>query len=438
MRNGQGRESAWGGGRLRRLLVWAPRGRREQLREVAERHGSGETLTLSAETDAGPVDLLLIHAPNRNAGALLGELGEIDGVHISVFPHGVLVLGPPPEEAPQQVREVTLLSPLEIFLGGLQSIGSWRGFLGYAACGGLVAWIGLFTNTVYLLTAAMLISPFAGPAMNAAIATARGDHRLLARSLGRYLAALAVAIATAATMTLLFGQRTATRQMVDTSTISTAAVVLPLVAGLAGALSLSQSERSSLVSGAATGILVAASLAPPAGMVGMAAVIGEWAMVRAGLFLLGLQILGINLSGALAFRLVGLGPEGSRYARGRGPVQKASLLATLLALAGFLAWQFAGSPELQHATLAQRAETAAQEVVDGSGDARLVQANASFTRPNIPGPDTLFVTAHVQRTSTSPPGREVEEELARRIQRELLRRMPDVSPVVSVTALDPP
>ncbi len=37
-----------------------------------------------------------------------------------------------------------------------------------------------------------------------------------------------------------------------------------------------QSERSSLVSGAAVGMQVAASLAPPAGLVGMAIAIGRW------------------------------------------------------------------------------------------------------------------------------------------------------------------
>lgn len=55
--------------------------------------------------------------------------------------------------------------------------------------------------------------------------------------------------------------------MLQNSQISIAAVLLPLAAGAAGALNLFQSERSSLVSGAATGMLVAASLAPPAGII---------------------------------------------------------------------------------------------------------------------------------------------------------------------------
>jgi uncharacterized membrane protein len=92
------------------------------------------------------------------------------------------------------------------------------------------------------------------------------------------------------------GQRIASEQMISTSMISSVTVLLPLVAGAAGALNLSQSDRSSLVSGAATGMLVAASLAPPAGTIGMASAIGEWDLVRTGVFVLLLQLVGINLS----------------------------------------------------------------------------------------------------------------------------------------------
>jgi hypothetical protein len=57
--------------------------------------------------------------------------------------------------------------------------------------------------------------------------------------------------------------------MVSISRISRVSVVLPLAAGAAGAIHLFQSERSSLVSGAAVSLLIAASLASPAGLVGM-------------------------------------------------------------------------------------------------------------------------------------------------------------------------
>jgi len=185
-----------------------------------------------------------------------------------------IALRPPASEAPQQVKNVTSRSPIEIFLSGLQSVGSWRSFLAYAAVAGVIVWIGLYTNTSYLLVAAMLIAPFAGPAMNTAIATARGDLQLLGRSVPRYFSALLVTIAITFLLSLLLQQQSATSLMLDSSQVSAVAVLLPLAAGAAGALNLVQSERSSLVSGAAAAMLVAASLAPPAGIIGMASAIG--------------------------------------------------------------------------------------------------------------------------------------------------------------------
>jgi uncharacterized hydrophobic protein (TIGR00271 family) len=181
-----------------------------------------------------------------------------------------------------------------------------QGFLSYAATAAVVAWVGLFTNTMPLLIAAMLIAPVAEPAMNLALATARGDFTLLWRTTARYFASLTVAVLVAWLMSELLVQQVATEQMVRASLVLSVAIILPLVAGAAGALNLAQSERSSLVSGAATGVLVAASLAPPAVAMGMAAALGQWNMAKSSLFVLLLQLVGINLSGALVFSLIGL------------------------------------------------------------------------------------------------------------------------------------
>lgn len=423
---------------MRRLLVWVPEGGADAVRETSGRNGATQALRLAADADSGPVDLFVLHVPNQRVGDLVDDLTGLEGLHVSMLPQGVLALEPPSTEAPQQVLDVTLRSPLEIFLSALQSIGSWRGFLAYAGIAGAVVWVGLLTNTVYLLTAAMLIAPFAGPAMNAAVATARGDAVLLRRSIARYFAALGVAGVTAAVLTVVFRQQVVTNQMIEVSTISTAAVVLPLAAGAAGAINLSQSQRTSLVSGAATGMLVAAALAPPVGVVGMAAVLREWDIVRSGLFLLGLQLVGINLSGAAVFRVVGLGPVGVRLARGTAGISRAAAAASLLVLAAFLAWQFSDAPDLQRSTISQRAAGVVQEVVRAEAEADLVEANARFTRSDIEGQDTLLITAYVQ-SSVSPDGRpDLARRLTQAVQSVLRQRIPHATPLVEVTVLAPP
>jgi uncharacterized hydrophobic protein (TIGR00271 family) len=290
---------------MRQLIIQVPRGNGKAVIDIAKSH-NGANLARFEENAEEPIDVMIVHVSNREVGKVLEKLQELPKVQITLIPTGVMTLQPPASEAPQQVVDVEERSPIEIFLSGLQSVGSWRGFLGYAALAGFIVWIGLYTNRAYLLMAAMLIAPFADPAMNTAIATAWGDRKLLERSILRYFAALAVTIATTWLLSLILQQEIPTSLMVESSQVSAVAVILPLAVG---ALNLVQSERSSLVSGAATGMLVATSLAPPAGIVGMASAIGRWDMAISELFLLFLQLCGINFSAALLFRVFGLSAQ---------------------------------------------------------------------------------------------------------------------------------
>lgn len=423
---------------MRQLMVQVSRGRGSEVLKIAQEHAGTNLASFSGEGPTGELDLVLIHVPNEVVGQLIEQLQSISPLYATLLPQGVLTLEPPPEEAADQVADVTERSPLEVFLSGIQSVGSWKGFLGYAAAAGGVVWIGLFTNTIFLLTAAMLIAPFAGPAMNASLATARGDIWLLGRSLGRYFAALLVTISSAALLSFVLRQNVATTQMIETSQLSSTAVLLPLIAGAAGALNLVQSDRSSLVSGAATGMLVAASLAPPAGLIGMAAVVGDGGMVVSGLFVLLLQIAGINFSGALVFRAFGLKADGPRYARGQSWMFPTALATTLALLAGLLAIQFWETPYLQHSTRQQRAKAVIEEEVGQSGMAHVVDANVRFTQTDIAGRNTLLavIYAQLQAHAEQASRAQLREELTDRIKNRIDAEGFNVEPLVHVTLFD--
>ncbi len=423
---------------MRQLIIQVPRGNGKAVIDIAKSH-NGTNLARFEGNAEEPIDVVIVHVSNREVGKVLEKLQDLAKVQITLIPTGVMTLQPPATEAPQQVVDVEERSPIEIFLSGLQSVGSWRGFLGYAALAGFVVWIGLYTNTAYLLVAAMLIAPFAGPAMNTAIATAWGDRKLLGRSILRYFAALAVTIATTWLLSLILRQEIPTSLMVDSSQVSAVAVILPLAAGAAGALNLVQSERSSLVSGAATGMLVAASLAPPAGIVGMASAVGRWDMAISGLFLLFLQLCGINFSASLLFRIFGLSAQGTRYGRGKKRVFFSALAITVMALAGLLNWQFSHSPNLQRSSLAQRANAQVQKTVEQVGLAKLVESNVRFTRSNIEGQDTLLSVVYVQRQpGVTASSEEIRLRLTKSIQTQLLKQDFNVTPLVDVNVLETP
>ncbi len=424
---------------MRQLLIQVPRGKGKSVLELAASHQGANLACLEGMSTGGPIDWVIIHVPNRDVEGLLQELEDLPELHLTLVPRGVIPLQPPADEAPDQVTNVESRSPIEIFLAGLQSVGSWQSFLSYAALAGVVVWIGLFTNTVYLLVAAMLVAPFAGPAMNTAIATARGDWTLLRRSLIRYFAALAVTIVVTALLSLILQQEVASSQMVEVSQISMVAVLLPIAAGAAGALQLTQSDRSSLVSGAAIGMLVAASLAPPAGLIGMAGAIGEWDMAIGGVFLLLLQLAGINISGAVIFRLSGLSPRGARYKRGKKHVFPMVLVVTALVLTALLTWQFASSPELQRSSQAQRATAEIQSLVQADPLAELVVANVQFTRADIEQQNTLLGVIYVQRAEgVTEPAEEIRDRLTRQIQSHLLAEGFNVTPLIDIIVLESP
>ncbi|MEH2069707.1 MAG: DUF389 domain-containing protein [Nostoc sp.] len=423
---------------MRQLIIRVPRGNGKAVIDIAKSHNGLNLSRLEGNADE-PIDVAIVHVSNREVGKLIEELQNLPKVHITLIPTGVITLQPPASQAPQQVVDVEERSPIEILLSGLQSVGSWQGFLGYAALAGFVVWIGLYTNTSYLLVAAMLIAPFAGPAMNTAIATAWGDRQLLWLSVFRYFAALTVTIVTTWLLSLILRQEIPTTLMVENSQVSAVAVILPLAAGAAGAINLVQSERSSLVSGAATGMLVAASLAPPAGIVGMASAVGRWDMVTSGLFLLFLQLCGINFSASLLFRMFGLSAQGTRYQRGKKRVFFSTLVITVIALAGLLTWQFSHSPNLQRSSRAQRGNAQVQKAVEQVGLVKLVESNVRFTRANIQGQDTLLCVIYVQRQpQVTVSNEEIRDRLTQAIQTQLLKQDFNVTPLVSVNVLEAP
>ena len=403
---------------MRQLALTVRSGEVNSTLDAAQRHG----LTLFAQIDARERDearqMLILEAPNERIEDFLADVENTSGLRALFAPQGIISLRPTASEPESQMLDIQPRSPLEVFLGALQSIGSWPGFLGYAVVGGVIVWIGLFTESVFLLVAAMLIAPFAGPAMTLAIATARGDANLLGRSLLRYIAALAASITTAFLLSLAFDQQIATELMIETSMRSTVSLLLPLAAGVAGALNLVQSERSSLVSGAATGMLVAAALAPPAGLIGMGLAIGQMDIVLSSLWALGIQIVGINLAGCAVFRIYGMRNKGARFPRGKGWISIASLVGSMAGLAALLVLQLSSVPQFQQSSISQRVSALVVQELDRSPEIRLVTVNSHFTRSREHGDNPVWVSVQVQASLDEREASAIADRIEKRVERE--------------------
>jgi uncharacterized membrane protein len=425
---------------VRQLNVYVPRDRSADVLAAGRACHAVILSRSDVEVEDRPFHRVSACLSNAQVESFLEHVEPIGDLHVTFFPQGVLALTPPPSEAPDQVTDVQPRSPIETFLAGHQSIGSWAGFLGYAAAAGIVVWVGLFTGTVFLLTAAMLIAPFAGPAMNAAIATAAGDGILLRKSVQRYMAALTMSAVVAFVLSLGFQLRTPTAAMLEFGKVSLTAALIPLAAGAVGALFLTSSDRSSLVSGAAVGVLVAASLAPPVGIAGMAAAIGRWDLVLSSTYVLVLQLVGINLSGAAVFRLFGLSQGGTRYETTSQRLFPVGIAVSTLLLGSLLAWQLTQPVALQRPDVARQASVEMQEALRANEGIEPVEVTARFPQAGMHQDSLLLGEVMVlpRRDSATLSPDTLQRRLENQLQERLRRRWPHVKPLVSVVVFSRP
>ncbi|TPE43501.1 DUF389 domain-containing protein [Pontibacter mangrovi] len=420
---------------MRNVTIKVKEGEGQAVKKIAQDH-KGVNLVLE-KVDQG--ELVTVCLNNSKVSDFIASLSDFEEAEITLVPRGIISLYPPQDDAPDQVADVTFRSPIEIFLGGLQSVGSKTGLLAYAVAGGMLVWVGFYTNTSYLLVAAMLVSPFAGPAMNAALGAAAGKGGLLKQSLLRYFMAIGTAILVTFILSFLIDQKYATSLMVSVSHISQVTVLLPLAAGVAGGVNLVQSDRDSLVSGAAVGMLVAASLSPPTGLIGMALNFGNWQLVRSGVFLLIFQLLVIQLVAALVFRYLGkVTVKGVRFADGKERVFRISQVVSVLLIGGMLYWQFSNKPGLEKASLNTLMEEVMRQELSKMKDIETIALDARFTRGTLPDKNPVICELYLYKRSDSLTDGQVKKRVAAVLYQKLKAKGWNADPMFDITVLDYP
>ncbi len=422
---------------MRQLNIYVEEGQGEAVLKLAKAHNVMEAVHWHVSGEDGPLDMISLQINNRSLGGLLVDLEQFSELKVSFFPHEVISFVPPPDNTPEHVLNLQPRSPIEIFLHSLQSVDQWGTFLVLAISGAIVVWIAFYTNSIFLLLAAMLIAPFAEPAMNVAVSTATGDKTLFFRNLQRYGAAIVITSAVTALLAFLLQESFMTELMVSISRVNGIAFLLPLVAGVAGALNVVQSQRTSLVTGSAAGVLIAASLAPPAGLIGMALSMGNWNTALSAVFLLILQLVGINLSGSLVLRMYGLSSSLERYNPGKKWVFYVSLAGTVVILAGLLTWQFSDPLRFQRASLEARMDQQIRQVIVDSQLAEVVEMNVRFPEADPRGSRTLLITGYVRRApEVVGPAESITQYLKKKITQRVSEENPQITPFIELNMVD--
>lgn len=428
---------------MRQIQVRVRREREDAVLRIGEENGAFSPVAVTARQHDGPEwSLVILNVPNDRVGAVVDAIEcVVDEVEFVLVPRGTIPFRKPVAELGAEVRGVSRRSTLELVLGSLQSVGSWKGMLLYAVFSGVVAAYGVISSTSYLLTAAMLIAPLGAPAMVSVIGVTLGDWKMLWRGFLRFWSAIVVLLISAYALGAAYSLDISTPSMEQISSLSLWSMLLAVVGGAAGAQSQVQSDRDSLVTATATGFLVAVALSPPSAVLGLAVVIGRWDYVGQMSFLLVLTYFGILVGGWLALSIYTVKPGQESARRGSRRARTALVVSAVLVGLALVGWQSRQRPQFVKGDLSRDVVALAQRAVEQIPGVRLLEVDARFTRSDLRAlgeREGLILSVVVEQTIEGVPSDHLQTEVRAAVEDSIRGHTPQVVPYVQVTVLPSP
>jgi len=297
----------------------------------------------------------------------------------------------------------------------------WWTYMLMTVASAVVATAGLLLDSPAVVVGSMVIAPLIGPALAASVGTVVDDDDLFRQGLHRQLVGGVTAIAAATAFAVLVrttnvvshsaAEVFALAEVSDRLAPDVLSLAVALVAGGAGALSLSVGISAALV-----GVMIAAALVPPTAAVGIGIAWWEPRAIVGPLVLVLVNLLSINLAALGVLWWQGYRPERLfrlREARDQTIKHVFALFAVILLLSAFLGGVTYGSH--QSATF----ETSARETtVDYLSDRPTLSLLSMEVRYDdqipYPQPTTVVVTVGHAADMEPPP---VAQPLAERINR---------------------
>lgn len=427
---------------MRQLQVQVHADKAHRVMEIGNAHDAFSPTAVRAQrVDGDDWSIVFLNLPNKQVGKFVEAVEEeVEDAQFVLVPRGTIAIQTPLSDVQERVRHVSTRSQLELVLSSLQSVGSWSGLLSYALFSGLVAAYAVIFNTSFLLVAAMLISPMGAPIMVCVVGTAIGDWKMFGRGALRFVVALVILAMGALVLGFAYGLSFSTALMEQVSSLSNWIVMLALVGGAAGAQAQIQADRDSLVTGTATGFLITVALSPPAAVLGLAASLGRWGYVAQMAFLLTLTFAGIITGGWLTLLAYGVKPQRTRARSGSNTARIVLATVAAASVIALVVWQSHQEPRFQKADLSRQAIEISREVVNPMPDALLLEANAHFTRSDLPNrsAEALLLTLTVERRGGTTADSQLSMRIREAVQQRMRSRFPSVLPFVDVTVLSTP
>ncbi|MFB6344563.1 MAG: TIGR00341 family protein [bacterium] len=184
-------------------------------------------------------------------------------------------------------------------------------FMLFTIISGIVATVGLLTNSAAVVVGSMVIAPLIGPAMASSVATVVNDNEMFWDGVKTQTTGVAVAVISSGLFALLLRftilpdvELLLLEQVAERVHPGPLALVVALGAGIAGALSITSGMSAALV-----GVMIAVALIPPAAAFGLGlAYYRPVVAVSSGVLVL-LNLFSINLAGLGTLWFKGYRPE---------------------------------------------------------------------------------------------------------------------------------
>jgi len=168
----------------------------------------------------------------------------------------------------------------------------------------IVAAIGLSSDSVAIVIAAMVIAPLLGPILAFSVGAALGDAPLMIKASRTAFLGFAIGFAFAFLLTLFFPPNFESRELMDRAIVRPELIILALASGASAALSLTTGVSSALV-----GVMVAVALLPPSVASAMFFAAGDTSRGLSALLLLTLNVVCTVLSAQIVFLWKGMRPR---------------------------------------------------------------------------------------------------------------------------------
>jgi uncharacterized hydrophobic protein (TIGR00341 family) len=296
------------------IEMFADCGHADTLRGIAEQYELLDCWIDRSEEEERCCMRLLVRKEKQQVvlDALQGALSGSEHWRINLLPVETTLPRPEaPDESEQQEKKYSGgRSREELYQAVQEGTRLDTNFILLTVFSTIVAAIGLLADNVAVVIGAMVIAPLLGPNIALAFGTALGDKDLIWQALKTNFAGVSLALVLSFAIGLLWTGGFASAELQARTDVGLDGVILALIAGAAGVLSLASGLSSALV-----GVMVAVALLPPAAAMGLMLAGGDYSLALGAGLLLAVNVVCVNLAAKLVFVFKGVKPRGWLEAR---------------------------------------------------------------------------------------------------------------------------